>query len=156
MLEVAAGREDIPPPFESSPCFLWSRGCPCSPARAGLALDVCSRIGAIEGGLCPSTPRLGPHPKKGCKNTPLVVGFGDNQGNSSRDGVYPLSCTGLGAVGAQPGVTVGISSPGWGQAEGLKQKGWKMGAAPSSCGGGGLGCGDKPGSFTLALIALGT
>lgn len=30
-----------------------------------------------------------------------------------------------------------------------------MGAAPSSCGGGGLGCGDKPGSFMPALVALG-
>lgn len=50
---------------------------------------------------------------------------------------------------------MGISSSGRGRAEGLKQKGWKMGAAPSSRGGGGLGCGDKPGSFMLALIALG-
>lgn len=87
---------------ESSALSFVEQGLPPFPSQgwacSGKPLDACGRTSAIKGGLCPSTPGSGLNPKKGCKNTPVVVVFGDNQGNRSCGGVYPPRYASLGAV----------------------------------------------------------
>lgn len=90
----AGGRGGVgghPQPSESSPCLLWSRGCPQSPARAGSALGspwMCAGSNAIKAALCPSSSRSELPPSPGCGSRGL---FWDIQGSRSPGGRHPLA-----------------------------------------------------------------